>query len=439
MVLLKLDPFVRWSLALGVCASLVVGCSDDDSSATDGTGTAGDSEDTGGSMTAATMSASGATMTAGTGSMTSDTGDSTAAGTADDTAGDTAGDTAEDTAGDDSGSSSGGGDDSGSSSGEGGDSGSSSDDDMMKTDDGPPELCEAPGNLITCDATASSPTIFNAIGLACTGGPDQVIPILGEGFNENDAGTWAIASQFGTFVDPVSGEAIWSPTEGDNFLVLSSGQVGTPNASGALPAQGGDNSGNPDGKPLPAPMTATSGSGAAPFVGCDGVGDCSDSLAGQWAAGGGAANDLIWFQFASQVPGGTHGFSIDFAYFSEEFPEWVGTTFNDMFVVWSNSETYTGNLCFVDDQPCTVTALWPTQYQNNAAELAGTGFGFDGGTGWFQIKGSAEPLELLQLSFAVFDMGDTILDTYVILDNFQWDCEGCTPTEVNPCGVVDPV
>ena len=96
--------------------------------------------------------------------------------------------------------------------------------------------------------------------------------------------------------------------------------------------------------------------------------------------------------------------------------------------------------CPAGHGPCTVTALWPTQFQNNSPpELAETGFGSDGATGWFQIKGSAEPLELLELSFAVFDMGDTILDTYVLVDNFQWDCEGCTPTEVNPCGVVDPV
>jgi hypothetical protein len=351
-----------------------------------------------------------------------------------------------DSSGDDSGSSgtpadsSGSGDD-GSSSGEGsGDSGSSSSDGGGNQESGM-ELCEAPGNLVPCDDLEDSPSIWNAMGLACPGGPDSSIAILGEGFNYTDPTSWAVVRQFGTHLLP-GGEPIWGPTEGDTMLLLSSGFAGTPDGNGLITYESlfDDDNGNPSNKPMPAPMTATSGSGAAPFVGCDGVGDCSDSLAAQWAAGGGAANDLIWFQFSSQVPGGTHGFSIDFAYFSEEFPEYVGTTFNDMLVVWSNSETYTGNLCFVDDQPCTVTALWPTQFQNNdPPELEGTGFSFDGATGWFQIKGSAEPLELLQLSFAVFDMGDHAFDTHVLLDNFQWDCEGCTPTEVNPCGVVDPV
>ena len=339
-----------------------------------------------------------------------------------------------------------GGDSGESSTGAGEDGGSSSDDGSESTgavaDDGPPELCEAPGNLITCDPWGEEITIFNAIGLGCEGGPDEAIPIVGEGFNYADPQGWAIATQLGTYFDPVSGAPLWAPTEGESMLVLSSGIAGVPDASGIIThaSLDIDDNGNPSNKPLPAPMTAVSGSGAAPFVGCDGVGDCSDSLQGQWAAGGSAANDLVWFQFSSQVPGGTHGFAVDFAYFSEEFPEWVGTQYNDMFVVWSNSETYTGNLCFVDDQPCTVTALWPTQYQNNnPPELASTGFPYDGATGWFQIKGSAEPLELLQLTFAVFDMGDHVYDTLVLVDNFSWDCEGCTPTEVNPCGVVDPV
>src|SRR5690606_37286862 len=112
-----------------------------------------------------------------------------------------------------------------------------------------------------------------------------------------------------------------------------------------------------------------------------------------------SGNDLMWFQFSVEVPGGTHGFSFDFAYFSVEFTSYIGTTFNDMFVVWSNSETYTGNLCFVNDEPCTVTALgvdWfnpQQQYTESSIELVDTGFyGWGGGgTGWFEAKASAEP------------------------------------------------
>ena len=52
-------------------------------------------------------------------------------------------------------------------------------------------------------------------------------------------------------------------------------------------------------------------------------------------------------------------------------------------------------------------------------------------------KGSAAPHESLELTFALFDMGDEELDTLVLLDGFSWDCQGCTPTPDNPCGVVE--
>jgi hypothetical protein len=39
------------------------------------------------------------------------------------------------------------------------------------------------------------------------------------------------------------------------------------------------------------------------------------------------------------------------------------------------------------------------------------------------------------MSFAIMDMGDSILDSYAVVDNFRWSCEGCVPNEVNSCGV----
>ena len=309
------------------------------------------------------------------------------------------------------------------------------------------ELCEAPGNVLPCDADSNDP--FHAMGLNCPYGENEAIPIFNQSFTSIDPSAWRVASQLGSYIDPVTNLPLWRATEGEKFLIISSSQLNQPSASGILTHQYelSTPNGNPDFQQLPAPMTAARGSnngvGGTPFVNCDFIGDCSDSLQQQWTAGNGAANDLLWFQFETQVPGGTHGFTFDFAYFSVEFTNYIGTTFNDMFVVWSNSETYTGNLCFINDQPCTVTALgvdpWNPQqlYTESSIELIDTGFyGWNGGgTGWFEAKGSAAPGESLQLTWAIFDMGDTVLDTAVIIDNFQWDCEGCTPSEVNPCGI----
>ncbi len=303
------------------------------------------------------------------------------------------------------------------------------------------ERCEAPARLVPCDALADDPDPFQAIGLGCPLPADEAIPLAFAGFHSDDPQAFAVATRFGTHDQP-SGAPTWGPTHGEQLLVVSTGYVAPPDAAGAVTMDvlDQDANGNPDDKPLPAPMNPQPGSGGTPFMGCDGTGDCSDSLWTQWVAGGGTAYDLLWFQLRTEVPGGTHGFSLDLAWFSEEFPESVGSTFNDMLVVWSQSETYVGNLCLVDEEPCTVTALWPVDYQGLDAELEGTGFmptrtGDGGATGWATLKGSAAPHELLELTVALFDMGDEELDTLVLLDGFGWDCEGCTPTPERPCGV----
>jgi hypothetical protein len=303
------------------------------------------------------------------------------------------------------------------------------------------ELCEAPARLVPCDGLADEPSPFQAIGLDCPLGPDEAIPLESAGFHSDDPDAWAIATRFGTHDDPATGDPQWAPTHGEQLLVLSSGFVARPDAAGAVSMDvlDQDANDNPDDKPLPAPMSPVPGSSGTPFMGCDGVGDCSDSLWSQWLSGGSAANDLLWFQLRTEVPGGTHGFELDFAWFSEEYPESVGTNFNDMLVVWSASEAYVGNLCLVDEEPCTVSELWPVDHQGLDLELDGTGFAMtevgDGGAmGWATIKGSAAPHELLELTVALFDMGDEELDTLVLLDGFGWDCEGCTPSPGNPCG-----
>jgi hypothetical protein len=417
------------SLTMG----LAVGCSNAEEGTSAGAdGGSEDSSDSGASSTQTASDSNGsddagdtATTTGASGSSSGDDG-STGSGSSDaGTDADTDGSTTSDDTGDDT----------------AGDTG---------TDDegGLQEVCEAPGELAPCDLETTDP--FQAIGLGCPGGPNESIGITNAIFSSNDPDAWKIARQYGTHIDAGSGEPTWGSREGDAFLVISSGRFNNPDADGVLTMpvgahQTGVDNGNAGGSGLPAPVSPFSGSnggaGGTPFLNCDEVNDCSDSLLAQWNQGGGDANDMMWFQFEAPVPGGTHGWSIDFAYFSAEFPEWVGTTFNDIFLIWSSSETYTGNICFVNDQPCTVTALWPVLYQEAAPELAGTGFdgNTSGSTGWFQAKGSAAPGELLQLTFAVFDMGDSSWDTAVVIDHFQWDCEGCAGSEVEPCIGIDPI
>ena len=447
-------------------ALALAGCPSDDENATGSASNSASASESSGSdsepssgpdSNSATMGSNSATM--GTADSSS-SGDASASASVTETASATATesssvtDTAGSSGGTDSASSDGGSTDGGSTDGGSSDGGTTGAVSASATDSDTnvDPNCEAPGDLVACDADTNDP--FEAMGLGCAGEANQVIPIDNAVFSSPDAGAWRIARQFGTFL--VGGAPLWGPREGEQMLIISTGAISAPNNQGVVTMaagihEGGVNNGNPDGGQLPAPMSPNDGGQGGPFVNCDGVGDCSNTLEGQWDFGGGQANDLLWMQFDTEVPGGTNGFSFDFAYFSAEFPEWVDTAFNDIFLAWSASETYTGNLCFINDQPCTVTSLCDSDGScpdlaycddlfgcaNPAnGELAGTGFdGVGGATGWFTAQGSAAPLETLQLTFAVFDMTDSIYDTAVLLDNWHWDCEGCVPSEVMGCGI----
>ncbi|MFO7567465.1 MAG: choice-of-anchor L domain-containing protein [Enhygromyxa sp.] len=314
-------------------------------------------------------------------------------------------------------------------------------------DGDPDELCPLALALVPCDGADDDP--LHALGLDCPGDPPQSIPLSAVTFTANDGNSWKVAKQFGSSGD-------WSPHEGEKVLIISTGTLTNPNNDGAvvLPAEDaqiGTDNGNPDNvNNLPNPIEPKDGSGGTPFEDCDGQNDCSDTLEAQWELGEGRANDLLWFRFDLAVPEEANGYKFDFAFFSAEFPEWVDTQYNDIFLVWSTSETYTGNVTFINGQPLTVTALEDSVlYEGNDPQLAGTGVdGVGGGpmgqgmmepvggaTGWFTATGSAAPGETFTLAWALFDMGDSFYDTTVVLDAFRWSCEGCVPSEHDSCGI----
>jgi hypothetical protein len=312
------------------------------------------------------------------------------------------------------------------------------DTDTTTTGDPPCPLADA---HVPCDADDDDP--FHAIGLDCPGQSPESTPISGSSFSSPDNDAWKVANQFGSSGD-------WTAHEGEKLLIISTGELTDPDNQGAVIldegiAQPGTGNGNPDGVGnLPNPIEPQDGSGGMPFMDCDGVNDCSDTLQAQWELGGEEANDLLSFTFDIEVPAEASGYEFDFAFFSSEFPEWVDTMYNDIFVVWSTSETYTGNVTFIDGQPLTITAIDNLiAHQGNSPLLEGTGVDgvmmgpLGGATGWFTASGSAAAGETFSLTWAIFDMGDEFYDTTVLLDAFRWDCEGCVPSEVDGCGI-DP-
>ena len=333
----------------------------------------------------------------------------------------------------------------------------------------PPDQC--PLFLMHEPCDADSTDALHAIGLNCTtlGGNFQdainATALKNLDFQApppmNGKRTWQVAKAYGTFIDPNTKLPFWSAREGDRLLMLSSGLLPMPDAQGVVKVADGDvyndaaAGGQWDSDQMPPPMFPMKGSpDPMGFANCDGANDCSNTLEDQWALGNGDSDDKSWFSFqltapsvGMGAPANAKGYIFDFAYFSAEFPEWVDTDFNDIFVVWQASEMYTGNVTFINGQPLTVTALWPIEFQGecefgdpnctgNDPHLAGTGFESSGGaTSWYKATGGVKPGETFTLAFAIFDMGDSIYDTTALVDNFRWDCEGCIPNEVDSCGI----
>ncbi len=350
--------------------------------------------------------------------------------------------------------------------GEGESTGASTGESEGSTGEAP--LCPLALQHMPCDADSDDP--LHAIGLRCdTLGLPWVDKLNAVAVTEvefvaaqaiGDKQPWQVARAYGTHVDPDTQKPYWSSREGEKVLLISSGLLPAPDQDGAVIVPGGEvyndvGDGVWDADEMPPPMNPAPGSpDPQGFTDCDGKGDCSNTLAAQWELGGGDPNDRLWLRFKLTAPSlaagdiaDVNGYSFDFAFFSAEFPEWIDTPFNDIFVVWQSSEMYTGNVTFIDGQPLTVTALWPIDHQGEcnlfdplcqgeAPELAGTGHSKDGGaTGWYRATGGVQPGETFGLAFAIFDMGDSTYDTTAIVDRWLWDCEGCVPNDVRSCGI----
>ena len=316
-----------------------------------------------------------------------------------------------------------------------------------------PAFCAAPTGHMVCD---EGPDPLRAIGLGCEGNEYNSTPLVSGSLTSPDETAWRLTRELGN--------AFWSPREGTVVLALTTGTLPLPDPSGRIELPLGQtyapdgNNGNPDAAALPEPISGANGSnggaGDTPFMGCDGVGDCSETLPALLASGG-PPQDLISFTFEVAVPEGAHGWRVDLAWLSAEFPARVDGAANDAFVWWVESEAYVGNIATLDGEPMTATGLRPQLVESGFAgevpALIETGMGgttgqpceypwaaWDscprgGASGWMTLYGPSNPGEVLGLTAALFDQGDTELDTIVLIDNWLFHCPGCTPGD--DCGL----
>lgn len=193
------------------------------------------------------------------------------------------------------------------------------------------------------------------------------------------------------------------PTEGSTFAILSTGLAGSaddPNDSGSLSFE------------------------------LDGL----DNSQG---------NDLVQLALRLRVPQNMNCASFDFAYFSEEFPEWVGSQFNDTFtaelggtnLIISGTEVI-APLNFAFDTEGNVISI-----NTVFGVISDTATTYDGGTSLLRAQTPVTPGATIDIVFSVQDLGDSIYDSAVFLDKFFWsndpNCGGGAQEDSDGDGLLD--
>jgi hypothetical protein len=141
----------------------------------------------------------------------------------------------------------------------------------------------------------------------------------------------------------------------------------------------------------------------------------------------GAIGDTTTLTLTLDVPTWATSFSYDLNFMSAEYPEWVGTAFNDFFFANLTSQAFTGNISFdANGTPIEINNAFFSV--TSSAALSGTGFdaGVGAGTGWLTTTSPVVPGETITLEFTIGDIADGIYDSTVLLDNFQWGTDTLT-------------
>ncbi len=156
---------------------------------------------------------------------------------------------------------------------------------------------------------------------------------------------------------------------------------------------------------------------------------------------GNPTNDNVMLKLKVRVPPLAKSFKFNVYFLSQEFPDYVCTRYNDFFLALLDSK-YTStdttlqnpkdkNLAMdAKGNPVGVnlaksglfTVCNNSKYPSCAGDgdLKDTGFEHHGATGWLTTRGNVVPGEIITLRFVIWDTGDHIFDSMVLIDNFQW-------------------
>ncbi len=269
------------------------------------------------------------------------------------------------------------------------------------------------------------PTAFefpgNGLDDNCDGKTDDV-PLCDTGLTSATPGDYAKALDLCTGISdlPIAASAqshavrgpfgsTFAPQSGANMVMLSTGIAAAEADAGyAAPQSGTDFGTTPTGVP---------------------TGKCSSA----------SIHDATTLRVQVLIPTNATGMAFDFAFFSAEYPEYIGAQYSDGFAVVVQGAAYAGDVvgdangkCF-DPSDITFTSCAETTCTKGAAGLTGTGYEADvgGGYGWSTASFAVKAGDTVTIQFTVFDVGDGVYDTAVLLDSLRFtNAAVSTPTIV---------
>ena len=282
------------------------------------------------------------------------------------------------------------------------------------------EICAPPP--AECDADSDS--LDHALGVNCAGGVTSV-----------DLASAGTPASLKVVQGPLGADETFAPRLGSRAVLLSTGiadhvlldpveldlqtncsQIGLPCPSTAYPKDDAYNLNE-----LPPPMNPEPilcPAGQVP----PGPGDCSKTIDKQWNPP--VANDYSELRLTAKSPLSANGVSLQVAFFTAEQPaRGAAGTFNDLFVVWLESELWTGNIAVHAEQKLPFAAssglAWDHQWD---PALAGFAFAEHVALDWTTLAADITPGETITLVVAIFDGGDASVDSAVLLDDLRWSC-----------------
>jgi len=130
-------------------------------------------------------------------------------------------------------------------------------------------------------------------------------------------------------------------------------------------------------------------------------------------------NKLSKFSLTFTVEKDNKIISLDYNFMSDEYPEWVGSAYNDLFDIVAYTKSNGAQLLVHE----TI----------NGSKMTPSDSGFDGEIGWHHIdidvSAFANGKEPITLEFLVSDVADTIYDSAAVIDNLHYNDKTCKASE----------